>query len=51
MHAYVDRESQNKSQKSLLAWCMIYYNSRVFFDCGRSVHFKQFEQQSEHTRR
>ena len=32
------RESQNK-QKSLLACCMIYYNSHVFFDCGRPVLF------------
>ena len=36
------RESQNR-QKSLLAWCIIYYNSRVFFDCVRPVLFKQFE--------
>ena len=28
---------------SLLAWCMMYYNSRVYFDCGRPVQFKQFE--------
>ena len=30
----MDRESQTR-QKSLLAWCMIYYNLRVSFDCGR----------------
>ena len=42
MHAYMDNESQNK-QKNLLAWCIIYYKSRVFSDCGGPVHFKQFE--------
>ena len=49
MQAYMDRESQNK-RKSLRAWCMIYYSSRVFFDCGWPVQFNNLNSKAIHAK-